>query len=72
MWWRALAGLAYSGFWALCFLNYFPTGFRTTIPAIGGLASGLMLAVIISLLRMSKPAGWFQSPQALAQLLRSL
>lgn len=72
MWWRTAVGFVYSAFWAWCLLNYFPAGLSTTIPAAVGLLSGLMLAVVISALRMNKPATLLQTRGGFVQLLKSI
>jgi hypothetical protein len=66
------AGFAYSGVWAWYMMKYFPSGLATLIPAAVGLVSGLMLALVFSFLRTSKPVTLFQSPEGLTRLLKSI
>jgi O-antigen/teichoic acid export membrane protein len=72
MWWRMLAGFAYSTVWTWYLLQFFPEGPATVLPAAVGLLSGLMLAVAISFLRTPRPASVLHSPGGLTHLLKSI
>lgn len=72
VWWRMLAGFAYSALWAWFFLGYFPAGPGTVVPAAIGLASTLLLAFVISFFRSNHPVSLLQSTRGLTQLLKSI
>lgn len=70
MWWRGLAGFICSLACATCLLRYFPSGWKTIIPAALGVLAGLLLALLVSFIKNGQCL--FPSRNGLIQLVKGI